>query len=205
MAEEGKYNKLTAGLLALFLGGFGIHKFYLGETGSGIWYLIFCWTGIPEIIGFIEGIQYLVMSEEEFNRKYCHQYQYIEEHVVVHHVDDQPYSRPPAEVRNVAPSRRKQKVQAWLVARDGRNYQLNLGSTSIGRASDNDIRIMDPEISKHHAKVIESDGHFKLLDLGSTNGTWLNGKNVSSPILLRSDDEVRLGNSYTLQFVASQR
>jgi TM2 domain-containing membrane protein YozV len=41
-------------LLALFLGNFGVHKFYMGETGLGILYLFFSWTGIPAIIGFIE-------------------------------------------------------------------------------------------------------------------------------------------------------
>jgi TM2 domain-containing membrane protein YozV len=63
-------NKVVAGLLAILLGGLGIHKFYLGKLGQGILYLLFSWTGIPSIIGFIEGIIYLVKSDEEFNRKY---------------------------------------------------------------------------------------------------------------------------------------
>jgi TM2 domain-containing membrane protein YozV len=63
-------SKLAAALLALFLGGFGIHKFYLGRVGWGIVYLLFCWTFIPAVIGFIEGILLLVMSESDFNRKY---------------------------------------------------------------------------------------------------------------------------------------
>ncbi len=41
-------------LLALFLGGFGIHHFYLRRTGLGILYVCFCWTPIPWILGFIE-------------------------------------------------------------------------------------------------------------------------------------------------------
>lgn len=41
-------------LLALFLGGFGAHRFYLGDTGLAIVYLIFCWTFIPGLIAFIE-------------------------------------------------------------------------------------------------------------------------------------------------------
>ncbi|MGH9344549.1 MAG: TM2 domain-containing protein [Terriglobia bacterium] len=41
-------------LLALFLGGFGVHHFYLRRTGLGILYLCFCWTPIPWILGFIE-------------------------------------------------------------------------------------------------------------------------------------------------------
>ena len=65
-----KKNKLVAALLAIFLGGLGIHKFYLGKIGWGIVYLLFCWTSIPSIIGFIEGIIYLVMSDSEFAKKY---------------------------------------------------------------------------------------------------------------------------------------
>ncbi len=63
-------NKVTAGLFGILLGGFGAHKFYLGNVGLGIVYLLFCWTGIPEIIGLIEGIIILGMSDQEFNQKY---------------------------------------------------------------------------------------------------------------------------------------
>lgn len=53
-------NKLAYVLLAFFVGSFGIHKFYAGKTGMGIVYLLFCWTGIPGIIGVIEAIMALV-------------------------------------------------------------------------------------------------------------------------------------------------
>lgn len=68
-APNGK-NKIAAALLAFFLGGFGIHKFYLGQVGMGVLYLIFCWTFIPALVGFVEGIIYLTMSDESFNNKY---------------------------------------------------------------------------------------------------------------------------------------
>jgi len=63
-------NKSTAGILALFLGAFGAHKFYLGELGWGLLYLFFCWAWIPGIVGFFEGIGLLLMTEEAFNFKY---------------------------------------------------------------------------------------------------------------------------------------
>jgi TM2 domain-containing membrane protein YozV len=47
-------DELVGVLLALFLGGFGIHHFYLRRDGLGVLYLIFSWTGIPTILGFIE-------------------------------------------------------------------------------------------------------------------------------------------------------
>lgn len=63
-------NKTTAGVFALLLGGLGAHKFYLGRGGQGVLYLIFFWTFIPAVVGFIEGIVYLTMSDHEFNAKY---------------------------------------------------------------------------------------------------------------------------------------
>lgn len=69
IAQKGK-NKIVAALLAIFLGGFGIHKFYLAKPFQGVFYLLFCWTGIPSIIAFIEGILYLIQSNEKFSKKY---------------------------------------------------------------------------------------------------------------------------------------
>lgn len=67
---QGSKNRIAAALLALFLGGFGAHKFYLGKVGQGLLYLLFCWTFIPAIIAFVEAIIYLCNSDEEFARKY---------------------------------------------------------------------------------------------------------------------------------------
>ena len=66
----GEKSRITAALLAIFVGGFGIHKFYLARPFQGIVYLLLCWTLLPAIIGFIEGIAYLCMSDTGFARKY---------------------------------------------------------------------------------------------------------------------------------------
>jgi len=68
-APNGK-SRIAAALLAFFLGGIGVHKFYLGQIGFGILYLLFCWTFIPAIIAIIEFIFLIVMSDEKFNLKY---------------------------------------------------------------------------------------------------------------------------------------
>jgi len=62
--------KLIQSALAIFLGGFGAHKFYQGKTGQGILYCLLCWTGLPEFIGFCEGIRYLVMKLDNFYLDY---------------------------------------------------------------------------------------------------------------------------------------
>ena len=66
----GKKSRIAAALFALFLGGIGVHKFYLGRVGWGILYLLFCWTFIPSIVAFIEFIIYLTMSDAAFAKKY---------------------------------------------------------------------------------------------------------------------------------------
>lgn len=71
-ASSGK-SRILACVFALFLGSYGVHKFYLGDNGKGILYLLFCWTYIPTIIGFVEGILYLLSTDEEFERKYVKQ------------------------------------------------------------------------------------------------------------------------------------
>lgn len=63
-------NQFVAALLAIFLGGLGFHRFYLGNVVTGIIYLLFCWTSIPAILGVIEGIYFAVISESTFNLKY---------------------------------------------------------------------------------------------------------------------------------------
>jgi len=63
-------NKLVAILLAFFLGGFGIHKFYLGRTTAGVFYLLFCWTFIPAILSFFDFLGLIFTNEERFNKIY---------------------------------------------------------------------------------------------------------------------------------------
>ncbi|MFM5884577.1 MAG: NINE protein [Novosphingobium sp.] len=66
----GEKSRVAAIILALFLGGFGVHKFYLGRIAAGVLYLLFFWTFIPAIIAFVEMIVYITMSDEAFAEKY---------------------------------------------------------------------------------------------------------------------------------------
>ena len=62
-------SRIAAGVLALLVGGIGVHKFYLGKIGLGIVYILFCWTFVPAIIAFVEGIIYLVQDDKTFSIK----------------------------------------------------------------------------------------------------------------------------------------
>lgn len=72
-----KKNPTTAVLLALFLGGLGAHKFYLGKTGMGIVYLIFSWTTLPAWISIIEAFslsRQVAQVNEKKAQEYFHMY-----------------------------------------------------------------------------------------------------------------------------------
>lgn len=79
VGQAGGKNKIVAALLAFFLGGLGIHKFYLGRNGAGIIMLLaslfgiillFIPTLVMGLIAFAEAIIYLVTPDDEFERKY---------------------------------------------------------------------------------------------------------------------------------------
>lgn len=61
-------SQLAYCVLALLLGGFGVHKFYAGHIGLGILYLLFFWTGIPAIVGFVEFILALLKKPDANGR-----------------------------------------------------------------------------------------------------------------------------------------
>lgn len=51
-------------MLAILLGNFGLHRFYAGRIGLGVFYLVFCWTGIPAILGLVDGISALCKTAD---------------------------------------------------------------------------------------------------------------------------------------------
>ena len=68
--EKEPKNRYVGAILAWFLGGIGIQKFYIGHTGAGILSILFCWTGIPSIIGIIDVVRFLTMTDKKFNKLY---------------------------------------------------------------------------------------------------------------------------------------
>jgi pSer/pThr/pTyr-binding forkhead associated (FHA) protein len=65
----------------------------------------------------------------------------------------------------------------------------------VGRASDCNLRLVGTAVSRHHCIIRLAGGDATLVDLGSSNGTYLNGQRVRSQAALHSGDELRIGNT----------
>jgi hypothetical protein len=74
-----------------------------------------------------------------------------------------------------------------------REYLLGRGATAVGSASDNDLIVAETTVSRHHARLHHRRGRFRVVDLESTNGTFVNGRRVRGSAALRRGDEVRFG------------
>jgi hypothetical protein len=85
-----------------------------------------------------------------------------------------------------------------LVGGDGRTYPLQMGSTVIGRGDQANLRLPDVGISRRHARLDFDGNQVVLTDLGSTNGTMVNGQRVSA-VALNPGDMIQLGTT-TLTF-----
>ncbi|MGH7331116.1 MAG: FHA domain-containing protein, partial [Polyangiaceae bacterium] len=69
------------------------------------------------------------------------------------------------------------------------------GIVSIGRGAENRIDLVDPRVSRRHARITKSDDGVALQDLGSTNGTSVNGAEVRAPVPLGPGDVIQVGDT----------
>lgn len=79
-------------------------------------------------------------------------------------------------------------------------YELNKEIITLGRDITNDIVINDPEVSRHHSRMTRGPGGYLMEDLGSTNGTFVNGQRLTGGRPLNSGDLVSLGETVTLAY-----
>jgi hypothetical protein len=85
----------------------------------------------------------------------------------------------------------------------GASFALEGDQMTIGRDSTNEITINDAEISRRHARLTFQGGKYVLEDLGSTNGTFVNGQRLAGPRVLKAGEVVSFGEQIVLVFEAS--
>ena len=86
----------------------------------------------------------------------------------------------------------------------GEEFILDKPEVVIGRDPSADWTIAFTAVSRNHAKVYESDGGYKIEDMGSSNGTFVNGEKISSATELKPGDKIMLGKAVELSYLAPQ-
>jgi hypothetical protein len=86
----------------------------------------------------------------------------------------------------------------------GRRWHLEKDAILIGRGSDCDIVVADRQVSRHHARVVHSEHGYILEDLGSKNGTHLNGIVVKGSTVLQDGDVIQIALALKLAFIGSE-
>lgn len=82
----------------------------------------------------------------------------------------------------------------------GKIFSLSQNEIILGRDIDNEIVINDAEISRRHTRLLIQEGGYVVEDLGSTNGTFVNGKKISGPHVLEPGQTIRMGENVTLSY-----
>jgi pSer/pThr/pTyr-binding forkhead associated (FHA) protein len=84
----------------------------------------------------------------------------------------------------------------------GTVYALDSDQLSIGRDSSNEIAVNDAEVSRRHARLSFQGGKYVLEDMGSTNGTFVNGQRLTGPRVLKSGEVISLGEQIVFVYEA---
>lgn len=95
--------------------------------------------------------------------------------------------------------RAKAREETALLLLDGRRLVVGPGGATLGRSRQCDLVLNDPNVSRQHAEIRPRGGSWVLTDLGSTNGSRINGRDVEHPEVVRPGDEIELGST-TLRF-----
>lgn len=82
-------------------------------------------------------------------------------------------------------------------------YELNQDMMTLGRDVNNEITVNDPEVSRHHCRLTRGPNGYTLEDLGSTNGSFVNGRRLTGAQPLNVGDLIGLGETVTLAYETS--
>ncbi len=85
----------------------------------------------------------------------------------------------------------------------GQRWRLDAAEVILGRSPECDIILPDRQVSRRHARIFRVDDTYYIEDLGSKNGTWVNGEPVHGPRRLEDGDEIQIALRYKLAFVGA--
>ncbi len=91
--------------------------------------------------------------------------------------------------------RARSQGQTALLLIDGKRLVVGSGGVTIGRSSKCDVVLDDQNVSREHADLRPRGGSWVLTDLGSTNGSSVNGRRIDAPTVIKRGDEIELGTS----------
>jgi len=86
----------------------------------------------------------------------------------------------------------------------GRSWPVEKEEVTIGRSEDCDVVLAERQVSRHHAQIRRLDNQYVLEDLGSRNGTYVNGRQVIEPHILQDGDEIQIALCVRLGFVSAE-
>lgn len=86
----------------------------------------------------------------------------------------------------------------------GRSWPVERERVIIGRSEDCDVVLVERQVSRHHAQIRRLDSQYVLEDLGSRNGTYVNGREVTEPHILQDGDEIQIALCVRLSFVGAE-
>ena len=75
-----------------------------------------------------------------------------------------------------------------------RHQEFDKNEVTIGRVQGNDIVLPKQNVSKKHSRIVVKDGKFIIVDLKSTNGTYVNGRKIASPMVIKETDKIYIGD-----------
>jgi hypothetical protein len=125
------------------------------------------------------------------------------------HPQEEPDEEPPAEelsgrtmvystagrLAEPLEQRARTRAETALLLLDGRRLVVGPAGVTLGRSRQSDVVLNDPNVSRNHAEIRPRGGSWVLTDLGSTNGSRINGRRIEGSEVIRAGDEIELGST----------
>jgi hypothetical protein len=164
------------------------------HTGSILWILI------PMIVGLVGMVIILIMVKQKPKKGQPIYVPYTPPTVPPSGFPQNPPQlvTAPPQLETTPPMPQTSPAKLEIIVLDGilKNMHFPLGDRfSVGRATDNDLVLPDPKVSRHHLVIQKQDNEYQISDLNSSFGTFLNNNKIQTPTLLKQDDVILIGDT----------